>query len=105
MILTQFLSMINLDGPGQVVLTRPIGSIAGALVYLDGSSIGVLTNDDGSFEIEVHTKIFTNLIAHEKNGISFCNLEVTAHVSYSVPCGYEQQYLYIFTGESLGVSR
>jgi hypothetical protein len=38
--------------------------IAGALVYLDGSSIGVLTNDDGSFEIEVHTKIFTNLIVN-----------------------------------------
>jgi hypothetical protein len=38
--------------------------IAGALVYLDGSSIGVLTNDNGWFEIEVHTKIFTNLIVN-----------------------------------------
>lgn len=38
--------------------------LAGAFVYLDGSSIGILTNDNGLFEITSQTKIFTSLIVN-----------------------------------------
>jgi hypothetical protein len=47
---------------------------------------------------------FSDLGKFQRNGIPFCRLEVTAHVSYSVPCDYEQNYLYIFTAGSFGTA-
>jgi hypothetical protein len=38
--------------------------ILGALVYLDGSSIGVLTDNNGMFEITAQSKLFTNLVVN-----------------------------------------
>ena len=49
-------------------------------------------------------RIFSSLSTYEQKGVSFCYLEVTAYVSYSVPCGYEQQYLHVFTGGLQGNS-
>jgi hypothetical protein len=47
---------------------------------------------------------FSDVSAFEQKGIPFCHLEVTAYVSYSVPCGYQSNYLYVFTMGSQGIS-
>lgn len=46
---------------------------------------------------------FSEVSTFSKKGIPFCNLEVTAYVSYSVPCGYQQNYLHIFTQGLQGI--
>ena len=46
---------------------------------------------------------FSEVSSFSKKGIPFCNLEVTAYVSYSVPCGYQQNYLYVFTNGLQGI--
>lgn len=46
---------------------------------------------------------FGEVSTFSKKGVPFCNLEVTAYVSYSVPCGYQQNYLYIFTQGLQGI--
>jgi len=38
--------------------------VAGALVYMDGTSVGTLTDEKGLFEIVIADKIFTNLIVN-----------------------------------------
>ncbi len=47
---------------------------------------------------------FSKVGSSESMGFQFCKLEVTAHVSYSVPCEYKERYLYVFSGGSFGSS-
>lgn len=47
-----------------IVYDEKLQPIAGALVYLDGSSIGVLTDNNGKFEIAAQSKLFTSLIVN-----------------------------------------
>jgi hypothetical protein len=62
----------------------------------------VSSSDDADWE--KFDSIFSSLSTYEQKGVPFCHLEVTAYVSYSVPCGYEEQYRYVFTGGSFGSS-
>ncbi len=62
----------------------------------------VSSSDDADWE--KFDGIFSSLSTYEQKGVPFCHLEVTAYVSYSVPCGYEEQYRYVFTGGSFGSS-
>ena len=58
--------------------------ISGALVFLDGSSIGTLTDDKGLFELDVKTRIISNLVV---NSIGF--------ESKSLKIGEENEFLTI----------
>lgn len=46
--------------------------------------------------------LFGKVAAQKSGETSFCRLEVTAYVSYSVPCKYQDKYWNVFSGGTFG---
>lgn len=47
-------------------------------------------------------RLFAKVAAERSSKRKFCKLEVTAYVSASVPCEYQQKYLNVFSGGNFG---